>query len=373
MPLAMLTLNPHTELERRRWSHRLGLGAVLLTSLAILNACSSVHSSLAYVATGTGVFAYRIDENTGSVVAIIDSPFLATTSSKTATSPAGVAVHPSNRFLYLTNQDQNTVSLFNIDPVSGALTEVLPRAAAGISPGPVLLDASGSTLFVANQRSNDVSIFSVSSKGSLSQTSRVNLSSTPSSMALPASGNLLFVGLPNLSAVDVFRLSSGSLTRVSGSPFTLNVSVGSLAVDDQGKFLFVPNPSQNTVSAFAVQPGGSLAVVPGSPFATGVAPVAALVRPGAGFLYVVNSGATTVSQYSIASSNGSLTALTDTAPTVGTNPQFLVLDPSGKFVFVANVGSSSFTELSFNSDGSLAATSNSIQVGSVPRGLAFTR
>jgi 6-phosphogluconolactonase len=352
---------------------RESIPTVLVAALLFLNACSSIPTRLAYVATGTGVLAYRIDENTGSSVAIIDAPFLATTSGTTFTSPASLAVHPSNRFLYVTNQDQGTVSRFKIDSLSGALTEVLPRAQAGISPGPMMLNTSGDTLFVANQGSNNISVFSVASSGVLSETSVVSLASPPTSLALLASSNFLFVGLPNLSAVDIFSVSPGSLTRVPGSPFSLNTSIGLLAVDNLDSLLFVPNPSQNTVSAFSVQASGSLGVVPGSPFATGVAPVAALVSPGGGFLYVINSGATTISQYSISALNGTLTALTDTSPTVGTNPQFLVLDPSGKYVFVANVGSSSFTELSFNSDGSLANTSNSISVGAVPRALAFTR
>ncbi|MBV9181618.1 MAG: beta-propeller fold lactonase family protein [Acidobacteria bacterium] len=352
---------------------RASLAAVLFSALCILEACSSTPTRLAYVASGTGIFAYRIDQKSGSVVSIVNSPFLAPTSPTTATSPASVVVHPSNRFLYVSNQDQNTISLFKIDALSGALSEVLPRTAAGISPGPLLLDANGSTLFVANLRSNDISVFSVSASGMLAPISSISLGSSPSSMVAPAAGNLLLVSLPNLSAVEILSVSSGSLTRVPGSPFIMTNSVGSVAVDAQGKFLFVPNPSQNTVSGFAVQPNGSLAVVPGSPFATGVAPVAALVDPTAGFLYVANSGAGTISQYSITSSSGALTALTATAPTVGTNPQFLTLDPSGKFVFVANVGSNSFTELSINSDGSLGSTSNSIQVGSAPRALAFSK
>src|SRR5262249_44775422 len=157
------------------------------------------------------------------------------------------------------------------------------------------------TLFVANQRSNDVSAFSVSATGALSLVSRVFLASTPAALASPASGNLLFVALPNLSAVGVFSVSSGSLSLVPGAPFFVRGGVASVAVDSQGKFLFVPNPSQNTISGFVIQPGGSLTGIPGSPFATGTAPAAALVGPSGGFLYVSNSGDSTLSQYSITS------------------------------------------------------------------------
>ncbi|MBV9342213.1 MAG: beta-propeller fold lactonase family protein, partial [Acidobacteria bacterium] len=275
--------------------------------LHVLTACSSNQGRLAYVATGEGVFAFRINSHSGAPTEVLGSPFVAKTSATTATSPAGIAVHTSDRFLYVTNQSDNTIFKFTINSLSGALTEVLPRTAAGLGPGPMVLDASGSFLFVGNQVSNDVSVFSVGTNGALSAASTVSVGSAPSSLALPSSGNFLFVAVPNFSAIYVFSVSSGSLNPVNGSPFLLSSGVASVGVDPQGRFLYVPNPSQNTVSGFAIQSAGALSPIPGSPFSAGTAPVAAGVDPSGSFLYVANFGSTNLSQYTINSSNGAVT------------------------------------------------------------------
>ena len=348
------------------------LAAALLLLLAVLS-CSSNRGRLAYVATGEGVFAYRINRHSGAASAVLGSPFVAKTSATTATSLAGIAVHSSDRFLYVTNQSDNTISKFTIDSLSGALTEMLPRTTTGLAPGPILLDSSGSFLFVADQVSNDVSVFSVGSNGALSPVSNASVGSTPSGLALPSSGNFLFVAVPNFSAVYAFSVSSGSLSAVPGSPFLLTSGVASAAIDPQGRFLYVPNPPQNTVSGFAIRAGGSLSPIPGSPFAAGTTPVAAGVDPSGSFLYVANSGSTSLSQYTIDSSSGALTAITKTTATVGSNPRFLVFDPGAKILYVGNIGSRSISELTINSDGSLSSTGNTIPLSSVPQALALTK
>jgi 6-phosphogluconolactonase (cycloisomerase 2 family) len=155
-------------------------------------------------------------------------------------------------------------------------------------------------------------------------------------------------------------------------------------VAPSGNYVFAPNPSANTVSAFASQ-SGVLAPVPGSPFAGCIQagtttngtcnPFGAAVNSNGKVLYVANYSSTTLSQYTIDGSTGALSALTTThtAPTAGTNPTYFVFDPNGKYLYVANLGSKTITQFSFNSDGSLAGTNNTIQVGSVPGGIALTR
>jgi 6-phosphogluconolactonase (cycloisomerase 2 family) len=64
--------------------------------------------------------------------------------------------------------------------------------------------------------------------------------------------------------------TTGSLTAVTGSPFSERFEGGLVAVDGQGKFLFVLNPQSDTISMFQIdQTTGALAEVPNSPFSTG--------------------------------------------------------------------------------------------------------
>jgi hypothetical protein len=100
------------------------------------------------------------------------------------------------------------------------------------------------------------------------------------------------------SVVAAFSKTSqtGALTLVPGSPFNERLEGGLMAIDGQGKFLFVLNPTSNDISMFQIdQASGALSEVPASPFA--VPPVSA------------NSSQPTV-------------------------PQSIIAERSGKFLFV---------------------------------------
>jgi len=363
----------------------IALAAVFLTALATGACSSAAHSSrVAYVTISSGINAYRLDTVSGSVTSIFSSPFVV------GSSPFGIALDPSNQFAFVANQGENTISLLKIDVASGSLKEVLPRTSAGQSPGPMLMDSGGHFLFVANQGSNDISVFSIASSGALSPVTQPNgsltvpVGSTPSDLSMPNSGNLLFVSVPTFSSVYAFTVSSGALTAAPGSPVAVADGLTSVTASPTGNYVYIPNPATNTISGYSVHPAAPalLQMLPGSPFvnlcgtaaaATCPTPVGAAFSPGGNHLYVANYGSTDLSQYTINTSTGALTAITTTAPTAGTNPSFIMFDPGGIFAYVANVGSKSITQLKLNSDGSLSSNGNSIQVGDVPRALAFTQ
>ena len=102
-------------------------------------------------------------QSSGAFQSILGSPFVA------GNSPSSVIVHPSNKFLFVANQGEGTISLFTINANSGALTEVLPRTPAGTSPIAMAMDSGGTFLFVANQgASPTILTFSIGANGSLS-------------------------------------------------------------------------------------------------------------------------------------------------------------------------------------------------------------
>lgn len=60
---------------------------------------------------------------------------------------------------------------------------------------------------------------------------------------------------------------TGALSLVPGSPFNERLEGGLVAIDGQGKFLFVLNPTSNDISMFQIdQTSGALTEVPASPF-----------------------------------------------------------------------------------------------------------
>ena len=354
------------------------VGAVgLLSSCSVFSNSTTTH--LLYVSTGQGIYAYRLDNKTGFASQIPSAPFYA------GNTPAGMVIDASGNHMYLANQADNTISLLTIDHSSGVVSEVMPRASTGgFSPNQILLDSSGTTLFVANQLSNTVTALSVGANGVLTSPTAsqvVQLSSPPANMAF-ASG-LLFVAAPSFSQVFVYSVSSGNLSSVVGSPFTLTDGVGSVTVDASAKYLYVTNPSINTISGFNIQYSSStntvgLTAIPGSPFAPNIGtgttpsqPMGAILDSTAAHLYVANNGSSNVSLFSVGS-NGALTSMTTPTAPAGSNPLQMLIDPNGNFLLVGNVGGKSVSVLSMKSDGTLGAA-QTVSVPSVPQAMAVTK
>jgi 6-phosphogluconolactonase (cycloisomerase 2 family) len=360
------------------WLRTFFVAAGIMLVLATIGCSSSPAVRFAYVATGQGIYAFRINSKTGAGSLVFGSPFVTKIAPTTAASPASVVVHPSNHFLYAANQNTSTISLFNINSGTGALDEVLPRTAlvtssggVGLSPAVMTMDSGGKYLFVGNQITNDIWVYSIGSSGALTFVSSAQMGGSPDSLALSASDGFLYVPVPTFSAVYVFSVSAGVLTQV-GTPIIVNGGVGDLGIDPAGKFLYIPNPSLNTVTVLLIQSDGSLIPGPGL-FATGTSPVAAATNATGAFLYVANSASTNLSQFQVDTTTGSLTSLTTSVAGTGTNPESIVLDPDAKFVFVINEQSNSITEFTINTNGTLATTGNALQLSVVPRSLSLTR
>jgi 6-phosphogluconolactonase len=354
------------------------VAAGIMLVFAAIGCSSSPAVRFAYIATGQGIYSFRMNSKTGANSLVFGSPFVTKIAPTTSASPSSVVVHPSNHFLYAANQNTNTISLFNINSTTGALDEVLPRTAlvtssggVGLSPAVMTMDSGGKYLFIGNQITNDIWVYSIGSSGALTFVSSAQVGASPDSLTLSASDGFLYVPVPTFSAVYVFSVSAGVLTQV-GVPIIVNGGVGHLGIDPGGKFLYIPNPSLNTVTVLLIQSDGSLIPGPGL-FATGTSPVAAATNATGAFLYVSNSASTNLSQFQVDTTTGSLTSLTTSVAGTGTNPESIVVDPDAKFIFVINEQSNSVTEFTINKDGTLATTGNALQLSVAPRSLSLTR
>ncbi len=354
----------------------------VIGSVGALSSCGSSSSSathLLYVSTGQGIYGYRINTKSGFSTPLPPAPFYA------GNTPAGMVIDGSGNHMYVANQADNTISLLTIDHSSGVLTEVLPRTSTGgFSPNQILLDSAGTTLFVANQLSNTVTALSIGSNGALTAPSGsqvVSIGSPPANLAF--ANGLLFVAAPSFNQVFVYSVSSGNFAAVAGSPFTVSDGVGSVTVDSSAKYLYVTNPSLNTISGFTIQYTSSANTIafqsiPGSPFApngtttsTASTPISAILDPTATHLYVANNGSSNVSLFSVGS-NGALSSMTQVAAPAGSNPLQLLIDPNGNYLLIGNVGGRSVSALAIKSDATLGTTQTT-SVPSVPQALAVTK
>jgi 6-phosphogluconolactonase len=74
---------------------------------------------------------------------------------------AEIAVHPSGRFLYVSNRGRDSLAVFSIDPRKGTLTPMADIATQGKTPRNFAIDPSGKFLLAANQESNTIVIFNI--------------------------------------------------------------------------------------------------------------------------------------------------------------------------------------------------------------------
>ena len=84
---------------------------------------------------------------------------------------AEIAVDAKGRFLYVSNRGENTIVQFAIDPVNGELTLVSRVSSGGQTPRNFQIDPTGRWLLAANQDSDNIVIFRIDPKnGQLVQT-----------------------------------------------------------------------------------------------------------------------------------------------------------------------------------------------------------
>jgi 6-phosphogluconolactonase (cycloisomerase 2 family) len=206
-----------------------------------------------------GVTTFRLDPS-GTITQ------LGTTAAPTFASMA--AIHPSGRFLYLTDltsgtngQGQNEVFVYAIDPSTGSTS----LAAGPINVGAaqtnidLRLDASGKFMFIADRTQHAIYTYAVDQNtGQISLLSTADTgTNNPVRIAVTPNTTFLYM-LPDSSfnspAAPVLAYSispAGTLTPVNGgAPLTVvpqtsfNAGVRNLAVDESGKFLYIVEMTQ---------------------------------------------------------------------------------------------------------------------------------
>src|SRR5579872_1608069 len=325
---------------------------------------SPTHNAYVTV-TESGVYAFRVESNTGKFTPVLGSPFPG------GHSPTSIQSLPSRNLLYVANTADSTISLFNVDSTSGALTEVLPRTDTSLTPVSILVNSAGTFLFSINQISSNISVFSIDpGTGVLKAVagSPFPVNPRPVSAAITPSGKFLYVNNPNLSLIYAYSVSSsGTLQSVAGSPFSVVTGTFGMAIDPGSKFLFAANSNANTVSVFSINSSsGALLAAPESPFTAGTGPISVAVSADSNYLYVDCLGSSNLYAYSIAS-NGVLTQLLGSPYGAGTQPVFVVTDPGGKFVYVGNQSANTITEFSVDTgSGELTNTGFTGSVAAAP-------
>jgi 6-phosphogluconolactonase (cycloisomerase 2 family) len=330
----------------------------VLISIAVTPAAPSITKGITVQLTATGTFSDGTMENlttsadwssSSTTVATVDntlgSPGLVTgtgvgsatiTATQEGVSGATSVTVALVAFAYVTNDNDtdNTVSVFMVDPSTGALTAIptSPFANPGRASVAVTADPSGRFLYTTNNSSDNVTAYNI----------------------VPSGANI------------------GALTPISGSPFSTASGPFGIAVEPSGQFAYVVNQSVDTVSGFAIDAStGALTLISGFPFSTSPAshPSGVAVHPNDHFIYIAAWFPGQVRLYTFDPLNGALgppgTPSLGPAPML---PESVTLDPMGRFAYTANIGGSSVSVYTVDSGTGVLTSVQNIPAGVGPLG-----
>jgi 6-phosphogluconolactonase len=269
-------------------------------------------------------------------------------------------------FVMTNNADANQVIAFQRDP-DGTLENPRSYGTDGrgsggtvdplASQGSLSLSTDGAWLFAANAGSGSVSVFRVNG-AQLELTDRVATEgSEPNSVA--QFGSLVYVlNTAGSSSVVGFHFHNGKLDRIPNSLRLLSgnaVASGSVAFSPDGQFLIVTEKATNNLDVFNVLSDGSLSQATITKSVGPGAFSAEFTRNNVAIVSETGSSApnsSAISSYSV-QSNGALTPISSSVPTLGSANCWNVVTPDGRFVYVSNAGSGSVSGFAIGSGGAL--------------------
>jgi len=276
------------------------------------------------------------------------------------------------QMLYVGNAGDNTISSYVIDQESGLLTELLPRVATTGSPSSVAVHPSGKYVYVTNGgnaalgvNGPSIAIFSINpDTGALTLASSVSLTlgTGPQGATIDPAGKFLFFANSGPGNVSVYAInaSTGTLSPVPGSPFAGLASNSKVVVHPSGKFAYVSTGAAATtgqIAAFGIGDNGALSPIAGSPFAARNNMIWMTMDPAGKFLFAVERQDNAVLVYSVNATTGALTQV-GSPFTAAPGVSGVAVDPAGKFLYVSTFGTAGVNVFNIGATGTLTQSRN---------------
>lgn len=169
-------------------------------------------------------------------------------------SPAGIAIHPSRKELYVVTKENN--QFYVIDLQTKSIKKQLPLSGEGYA---CILSPDKKSVFLSVWGGAQVWQYDVQSQAILR---RIDVSKNPNELLLSANGKILYVANGDDNSVAVIDVTSGKVVEVLNTALYPNAPTGSaangLALSANGKTLYVANADNNCLAVFDVtHPGAS--------------------------------------------------------------------------------------------------------------------
>ncbi|HEY4899572.1 MAG TPA: YncE family protein [Terriglobales bacterium] len=283
------------------------------------------------------IFIANRDSDTVSEFSLIATPTVLNIGLHPGSRPVNLAATATTA-LYVVNSGTTSVC-----PITGSLSVISTTSlvvantvCVGANPGPVAQLPSGGEVYVANQGDNTISVYDPVSQAIVATiTPAMGLHQNPIYLVASTDGLYVFVVTQgNGSSPGVLDIIN-TTTNTIGASVPLGVGPTYAFLDTHLNRLYVTNTGGNSVSVFDVS-NVILTANPAIPtLATlnvGSAPVSVTALPNGLSVYVANSISNDVSVV-----NSTNLSVVTTIP-VGQGPVFIASEPSSSKVYTANAG-----------------------------------
>lgn len=276
----------------------------------------------------------------------------------------GLALSDDGDWLYVVNAGSDSVSVFKVSGTSLTRTDVEPSR----GDKPISVTSHGSLVFVLNAGGKgNIRGFVRDSAGELAL---VNASKRPLSTAgaVPAqigfspSGSYVYVSERATNRLTSYAISAGGAAGIPGwtnsagdEPFGFAFSAnGTLVVSEAANHA----EDGSSASSYKLGAGGALVTVSGAVPTTETAACWTAITPDGRFAYVTNTPDNSISGFSVAT-NGSLAILNADGRTAATGSGSLPIDlaasSDSKFLYVVAAGTHRILVYAIGADGALSS------------------
>lgn len=297
-----------------------------------------------YTQKGEGIYVYELDRSNFS--------FKELQVLTNKNSPSFLEFHPSKKYLYAANEDNNTISAYKIDPVTAKLSFINEKSSEGKGPCHVSVDPKGRFIYVSNYGSGQLAVYLLNADGSIGALAdaiqdKGSASQKPHmhSIVPSADGKFIYASDLGIDKIMVYTVDQKTGKLTPGSVPYAEVKEGDgprhFAIHPNGNFGYSACELHSVVNSFqivkntgALVPLERVSMLPsdftGKSFAADIH-----FSPDGKFLYASNRGHESLATYAVDAKTGKLTTV-GFQSTHGKHPRNFMVDAKNEFVIVTN-------------------------------------
>ena len=349
-------------------------GSGTISSARISNANIACSATYVYVSNfGDGTLSQFIVTSTGQLLP------MATATVTTGTNPTALTLDKGGNNAYIVNKGSANLSQYSIDAAGNLTALSTATVSTGNYPNSVVSDNSGKFVYVSNKGDGTLSLFGIGSSGALSALTPATLltGSSPYQLTLTPDGKYAYLSHLQGNISQYSLSNTGNLNALINAQVSAGPNPLGITTDPSSQHVYVTDSGTCQICAngrvfqFNISAGGNLSALPTISVDAGSWPIAIRLDASGKYAYVVNYGDNTVSQYTVGS-DGSLSPMSTATVKTGSNPISIVVTPNGQFAYVVNYGSNNISEYALSSGGRLIPLSPaSVTVGTNPSAMVI--